>query len=224
MLRAGNHCVLHQRLSSPVGIGAAAQTGRHLTENESDLEICLAHADGWDIGPYLAVLLIVKGVVGLTRLVNPLLKMLAVNTEHHALVAFAIVVLASFVVVLAVTTWPGRPLARWLDKGLPHRILGYTFFRSLLSRTIGDSKTEFRVAFIEFDDSTALGYVVEEHPDGTFTVFFPSSPSPISGTVLLMPPSRVRIVDVPFTLVFGSMTKWGSGVRDIACMLPNKPQ
>ena len=165
---------------------------------------------------YLAILLIAKGVKGLTQLVKPLVNMLPVGVEHHAIVAFALVVIASFAVGLAVQTWPGRPLGRWLDKGLLDRIPGYTFMRSLLGRTFGDKSAEFKVAFIEFDDNTALGYVVEEHADGNYTVFMPSSPTPFSGTVLLMPPQRVHIVDVPFTQAFSAMAKWGTGVRDIA--------
>lgn len=165
---------------------------------------------------YLAILLIAKGVKGLTELVKPLVKLLPVGVEHQAIVPLALVVIASFLVGLAVQTWPGRPLGRWLDKGLLDRIPGYTFMRSLLGRTFGDKSAEFRVAFIEFDDNTALGYVVEEHADGNFTVFMPSSPTPFSGTVLLMPPQRVHIVDVPFTQAFSSMAKWGTGVRDVA--------
>lgn len=168
---------------------------------------------------YLAILLIVKGIKGLTQLVKPIVNLLPVGVEHHAIVALLIVVLASFVVGLAVRTWPGRPLGRWLDKGVLDRIPGYTFLRSLLGRTFGDKSAEFRVAFIEFDDNTALGYVVEEHEDGNYTVFMPSSPTPFSGTVLLMPPQRVHIVDVPFTQAFSSMAKWGTGVREVSSTL-----
>ena len=173
---------------------------------------------------YLAILLIIKGVKGLTQLVKPLVDLLPVGVEHQAIVALAIVLLASFVVGLAVRTWPGRPLGRWLDKGLLDRIPGYTFLRSLLGRTFGDESAEFRVAFIEFDDNTALCYVVEEHEDGNFTVFMPSSPTPFSGTVLLMPANRVRIVDVPFTQAFSSMAKWGTGVREVSRLAAQEQQ
>jgi len=165
---------------------------------------------------YLAILMIAKGVKGLIEMAKPLAQMLPVESEHHAIVAMLMVVAASFLVGLAVRTWPGRPLGRWIDKGLLDRIPGYTFIRSLLGRSLGDDSAEFRVAFIEFDDNTALGYVVEEHADGHYTVFMPSSPTPFSGTVLLMPAQRVHIVDVPFSLAFRSMAKWGTGVRGIS--------
>lgn len=165
---------------------------------------------------YLAILLIIKGVMGLSQMVKPLVNMLPIGVEHHAIAAVLIVVLASFIVGLAVTTWPGRPLGKWLDKGLLDRIPGYTFIRSMLGRSFGDQSAEFRVAFIEFDDNTVLGYVVEEHGDGKFTVFLPSSPTPFSGNVMLMPAHRVHIIDVPFMQAFGSLAKWGTGVRDMA--------
>ena len=168
---------------------------------------------------YLAILLIAKGIKGLTQMARPLVAMLPIGVEHHAIAAAGIVVVASFLVGLAVTTWPGRPLGKWLDKGLLDRIPGYTFLRSLLGRSLGDQSAEFRVGFVEFDDNTALCYVVEEHADGNFTVFLPSSPTPFAGTVLLMPPERVRIVDVPFMQAFQSMAKWGTGVREIALVM-----
>lgn len=168
---------------------------------------------------YLAILLLAKGVKGLIGIAKPLVNHMPIEAEHHAIAALAVVLVASFIVGLAVTTWPGRPLGRWLDKGLLDRIPGYTFLRSLLGRTFGDQSAEFRVAFIEFDDNTALGYVVEEHADGKFTVFLPSSPTPFSGTVLLMPAHRVHIVDVPFTQAFSAMAKWGTGVRDMAPLI-----
>lgn len=171
---------------------------------------------------YLAILLIAKGVKGLVAIAKPLVSHMPIEADHHAIAALGIVLLASFVVGLAVTTWPGRPLGRWLDKGLLDRIPGYTFLRSLLGRTFGDESAEFRVAFVELDDSTSLCYVVEEHDDGFFTVFIPGSPTPFSGAVLLLPAHRIHIVDVPFTQAFRAMTKWGTGMRDISGSVKGK--
>ena len=168
---------------------------------------------------YLAIILIAKGASVLIESAKPLVKLLPVSVEYHAVMAVLLVIVASFVIGLAVRTWPGRPLGRWLDKGVLDRLPGYTFLRNVLGRTFGDESAEFRVAFIEFDDNTALGYVVEEHADGNFTVFMPGSPTPFSGTVLLMPAQRVHIIDVPFMQAFRSMAKWGTGVRDLALVL-----
>lgn len=60
-----------------------------------------------------------------------------------------------------------------------------------------------------------VGYVVEEHTDGRFTVFGPASPTPFSGAVYVLTPERVHIVDVPFTQAFQSMAKWGTGTREL---------
>ena len=164
---------------------------------------------------YLAILLIAKGVKGLAQMAQPLVKMLPIGVEHQAIAALGVVVVASFVVGLAVTTWPGRPLGRWLDKGLLDRIPGYTFLRSLLGRTFGDQSSEFRVAMVEIEEALVVGYVVEEMADGRYTVFVPASPTPFTGAVYVLTPERVHIIDVPFTQAFSSMTKWGTGVREL---------
>ena len=55
----------------------------------------------------MAILLIAKGVKGLIGIAKPLVSHLPIEADHHAIAALGVVLAASFVVGLAVTTWPG---------------------------------------------------------------------------------------------------------------------
>ncbi len=162
---------------------------------------------------YLAILLLLKAMQGMVALVKPLANHLPIEAAHHTLFAVGLIIVASFVVGLALQTWPGKPVGRWLEKGVLDRIPGYSVIRSVMRRSVGDDTSEFKVALVEIEEALVVGYVVEEFPDGRYTVFVPASPTPFSGAVYVLTPERVHIIDVPFMQAFQSMAKWGTGTR-----------
>jgi uncharacterized membrane protein len=88
----------------------------------------------------------------------------------------------------------------------------YRVLQSLRKRVTGQDDTEaWSVALVELEEALVPAFVVEELPDGRYTVFVPSAPSPVSGAVYLIDGSRVHIVDVPFATAFRSMSQWGLG-------------
>ena len=66
-----------------------------------------------------------------------------------------------------------------------------------------------------------LGFVVEKHEDGRLTVFISSSPAPMAGSIYVLPPERVHLVNVPLHKAMGCVTKWGSGVRELCIAMQN---
>lgn len=73
-------------------------------------------------------------------------------------------------------------------------------------------------ALVEIEDALVPGFVVEELADGRFTVFVPSVPTPLAGAVYVLARTRVHLLDVPFTTGIQSVSRWGSGAKDlVAC-------
>jgi uncharacterized membrane protein len=60
-----------------------------------------------------------------------------------------------------------------------------------------------------------MGFVVERHDDGAFTVFIPSVPTPAAGAVFIVPKERVHLVDVSFAKAASVVSKWSAGERDL---------
>ncbi len=61
--------------------------------------------------------------------------------------------------------------------------------------------------------------MVEEHADGSYTVFVPSVPTPAAGSVYILERARVHLVDVPFTQAVSVISKWGAGSRDLVAAM-----
>lgn len=60
----------------------------------------------------------------------------------------------------------------------------------------------------------AVGRIVEQLSDGSFTVLVPSAPTPMAGSVYILPPHRVHPVDIPFTQAIAVFSKWGTGAGE----------
>ncbi|MDM0111540.1 DUF502 domain-containing protein [Variovorax sp. J22R133] len=164
---------------------------------------------------YLAVLLLAKAMQGMVALVKPIVSLVPVEAGHHNIVAIALVLLASFLVGLAMRTWAGKRLGHWVNVTLLERIPGYSFIRSVMRRSFGDETAEFEVALVEFDDQALIAFVVEQHDDGRYTIFVPGSPTPLSGAVYVVAPQRVRVLDASLVQALQAMGKWGAGTRDL---------
>jgi len=65
-------------------------------------------------------------------------------------------------------------------------------------------------------------FIIEEFDDGRFTVFVPSAPTPISGSVYILTPDRVHPVDVPFTNAIKVLSRWGSGSKELAAAMKHE--
>jgi uncharacterized membrane protein len=58
-------------------------------------------------------------------------------------------------------------------------------------------------------------FIIEEFSDGRFTVFVPSAPTPLSGSVYILTPERVHPVDIPFTHAVKALSRWGAGSKEL---------
>jgi uncharacterized membrane protein len=171
---------------------------------------------------WVSVLLLGKALMGMFALVSPVTAQLPPDMHLRRIAAIAIVVLVCFVAGVVVRTGPGLRAKNLADRYLLERIPGYTLIRGLAGRLTGQAAdATFAPALIEIEDALVPGFVVEEHPDGRYTVFVPSVPTPAAGTVYIIDRKRVHLVDVPFTAVVAMISKWGAGSRQLlAAMRP----
>ena len=70
---------------------------------------------------------------------------------------------------------------------------------------------------------TRAGGIVRQWMDGAndrFTVFVPSVPTPLAGAVYILNRERVHPLDVSFTQAIGSISRWGSGSKELVAAMP----
>jgi uncharacterized membrane protein len=138
---------------------------------------------------------------------------------EHAL-SLLLVLIVCFLIGVAIRTPAGRALRERIEKSLFERIPGYALFRSLTQRLAGrDEENVWKPALAEIEDALVPAFIIEELEDGRFTVFVPSVPTPFAGAVYVLSRERVHPLDVPFTQALQSVSRWGSGSKDLVAAM-----
>lgn len=169
---------------------------------------------------YLAVLLLLKGMKSVTGLIRPLAALLPAWIPAERLFSLLLVLTICFLIGLAVRTRTGRAARERMEKAFFGRLPGYGLIRGLTQRLAGDSTDNaWTPALVELEDALVPAFIIEALDDGRFTVFVPSVPTPLAGAVYVLSAERVHIVDVPFTQAVKSISRWGSGSRDLVAAM-----
>jgi len=169
---------------------------------------------------YLSVLLLLKAMQSLVGLVRPVAMLLpAWFPAEHAL-SLLLVIILCFLIGAAVRTPAGRAIRERIEKSLFERIPGYALLRSLTQRIAGkDEERAWKPALVEIEEALVPAFIIEELDDGRFTVFVPSVPTPYAGAVYVLAPERVHPLDVPFTQALQSISRWGSGSKELVAAM-----
>jgi uncharacterized membrane protein len=72
---------------------------------------------------------------------------------------------------------------------------------------------------VEVEEALVPAFIIEELGDGRFTVFVPSIPTPLAGAVYILTAERVHPLNVPFTQAIKTISRWGSGSKDLVAAM-----
>jgi uncharacterized membrane protein len=169
---------------------------------------------------YLGVLLLLKGMASVAGLVRPFTALVPDWLPAERLLSLLLILVICFLVGFALRTRAGRAARERLEIVLFEKLPGYGLIRSLTQRMAGDSsESAWMPALIELEDALVPGFVIEPLDDGRFTVFVPSVPTPLAGAVYVLKAERVHLLDVPFTQAVRSISRWGSGSRELVAAM-----
>lgn len=171
---------------------------------------------------YLAVLVLLKGMKTVGKLVQPFAQLLPDWFPAEQALSLLLVLVICFLIGVAVRTRLGRGIRERIEKGFFERIPGYALFRSLTQRMAGDTRqneTVWKPALAEIEDALVPAFIIEEFEDGRYTVFVPSVPTPLAGAVYILDRKRVHPLDVPFTEAIKTVSRWGSGAKDLVAAM-----
>jgi len=169
---------------------------------------------------YLSVLLLLKAMHSVVGFVRPFAMLLPAWFPAERALSLLLVLIVCFLIVVAVSTPAGRMIREQIEKSLFERIPGYALFRSLTQRMAGkDEENVWKPALAEIEEALVPAFIIEELEDGRFTVFVPSVPTPFAGAVYILTPERVHPLDVPFTQALKSVSRWGSGSKELVAAM-----
>ena len=131
-----------------------------------------------------------------------------------------LVLIICFLVGLLVHTPIGEAVRSQIEKSVFEKIPGYSLIRSLMRQVAGESRENvWKPALAEIEEALVPAFVIEELEDGRFTVFVPSVPTPFAGAVYILSRERVHLLDVPFKQAVQTVTKWGSGSKELVAAM-----
>jgi uncharacterized membrane protein len=172
---------------------------------------------------YLAVLLLLKATQSVVALVKPFAMLLPDWFPAEHFLSLLLVLIVCFLVGVAVRTPTGRAIRERIEKTLFERLPGYALLRSLTQRLAGQGEENvWKPALVEIEDALVPAFIIEELEDGRFTIFVPSVPTPFAGAVYILSPERVHPLDIPFTQAVQSVSRWGSGSKELVAAMETK--
>ncbi|MNZ63714.1 hypothetical protein D3C78_818680 [compost metagenome] len=177
---------------------------------------------------YLAVLVLLKGMKSVGQLVRPFTQLLPDWLPAEQVLSLLLVLVICFLIGSALHTRLGKVARERAEKGFLERIPGYTLFRSLTQQVAGDNRENvWKPALVEIEEALVPAFIIEEFEDGRYTIFVPSIPTPFAGAVYVLDGTRVHPVDVPFTEALKTVSRWGSGAKELVATMErgsNPPQ
>jgi len=165
---------------------------------------------------YVCILLLGKAVNGLLGLLAPITAGIPADIEFKRLAAAVVLVVLCFLIGLIVRTGPGLRAKNAVEVTVLTKLPGYALFRGLTGRLAGQVIDEptFAPALVEIEEALVPALIIEELPDGSYTVLVPSVPTPMAGALYILSRDRVHPVDIPLTSALKVFTKWGQGAGD----------
>src|SRR5215475_8237986 len=169
---------------------------------------------------YLTVLVLLKGMQSVAALVRPFAMLLPEWLPAEKVLSLLLVLVVCCVIGVAVRTRVGQALRERMESSLFERLPGYALFRSLTQRLAGEGRENvWKPALVEIEEALVPAFIIEVLDDGRCTVFVPSVPTPLAGAVYILTPERVHPLNVPFTQAISSVTRWGSGSKELVAAM-----
>jgi uncharacterized membrane protein len=164
---------------------------------------------------YLAALLLAKTVKGMLALLSPVADQIPATVEFRQVLAIALLIAVCFIVGLIVRTGPGLRAKNAFERSVLEKLPGYTFLRGLAGRLTGRSEEHtLQPALVEIEEALVPALIVENLDDGSYTVLVPSAPTPMAGSIYILPHDRVHPVDIPLAKAIAVFSKWGTGAGE----------
>jgi uncharacterized membrane protein len=90
---------------------------------------------------------------------------------------------------------------------------GYSLMKNIGESLAGiDAENGRKTVLAQLDHSWQLGFLMDELPDGRQVVFVPDVPNAMTGTLHMLPPERIEIVDLSIHAALDVLGRLGVGL------------
>ena len=200
-------------------LAAADESGRVLERRRLSRQQLTRYFSNRSVGK------VVMEACGTAHLLKPFAALLPDWLPGEGLLSLLLVLVFCYLVGLAIRTSTGQAIRQRIERSVFEKIPGYALFRSLTQRLAGESEDEaWKPALAEIEDAFVPAFIIEELVDGRYTVFVPSVPTPLAGAVYVLSRDRVHPLDIAFTQAMKTISRWGSGCKDLVAAMERAKQ
>jgi len=153
-------------------------------------------------------------------IIEPLTRIIVDKSHIQEIFANILVIVAiiaaCFFIGIFVKTSVGSYIHTLAEKLLGKWIPGYKFSTKTFQQFFGENSTVYSsVALVKpfGNDTLMTGFITDEHPDGSCSVFVPTGPNPTSGNIFHLPSESVFRADVPVEEAMKSVIACGAGSK-----------
>jgi uncharacterized membrane protein len=171
--------------------------------------------------PIGIIALFLGKIISVTReVVEPVSKQLpfeaVAGVRSTILLAIVLIVVLSFLAGFLAKTQLARLVTKQLEDKLLSRIPAYGLIKSMSADLVGnEDATRHPVVIVDFDDARQLAIKMGEAAGGQdVIVFVPDSPTPQTGSVLIVEARRVSMTDIPVSRAFMALSSRGVGLGE----------
>jgi uncharacterized membrane protein len=131
-----------------------------------------------------------------------------------------IIVVAFFLIGLAVRTGLGKRIHSIIDNKVLSQIPFYATLRATVQQFFGRKKMPFsQVVIADVMNTKMTGFVTDEREDGTYTIFVPTAPNPTNGFIFHVKKRQLDFLDIRADEAMSTIFGMGTG----SSMLFNPP-
>jgi uncharacterized membrane protein len=153
---------------------------------------------------------------------KPLVDALAERLPFESFIGLKIPVLLTGIIIVVICFMAGvlartdlaKRFVQGLEEGLLNKIPGYSLLKDISEDvSVPKDKSTHNAVLVRFDDAWQLGLRIEELADHKHVaVFIPDSPTPQTGSVLIVTSDRVKPTNIPMLKLFSCLKDRGKGI------------
>lgn len=169
---------------------------------------------------YVTILLLLKAMKSLGKVVRPLTRLLPESFPAEPVFSLLAVLMVCLLVGIVLRTRVGQAARIRIEESILQKVPGYEVFRNMTQQLAGRGKEcAWQPALAEIEEALVPAFIVEELDDRRFTVFVPSAPTLMAGSIYILTHDRVHPLDIPFTHAVRVVTRWGSGSGELTAAM-----
>lgn len=126
-----------------------------------------------------------------------------------------LIFVTSFILGILAKSKLGQRCGNWLERNTVGRIPLYGVLKSLTAKLIeiGEGSGFKPVMLVSSEGFKEFAYLIEVHGDGFATIMVPWAPTPLSGSVKIVPMKQLEMLDASLGDVTKVLSHWGTGAH-----------